>query len=481
MIDLNQEVEIRWNNFIKKHYIDKGYVFTKQNDFFKVKINDLANTSNAKIKVICDYCGEEKIISYKDYNKNTKNQTLKYACKHCKPIKQRELSPPDNSKYYNLFLEKCKENNCTPVSKLEDYKNAHQKLRFICPKHGLQEITYASIYCGCWCNLCGFEKGADKLRRNTEDLLNLVKSKNNNILLNPEDYINSSTSNLKIKCGSCGKEFITSLNSLINSNGACLDCSHKKTGLGLVLTPNEVKQRIEARGNTILNPEDYIKNNALNLKIKCKECGNVYITSLTNFELGAGLCLDCLKKKWSKDHMLSPETIEQVIASKNNNKIVDVSQYKGNTSRIQVKCGTCGEIFETSLSAYQKNVSGKCRKCQAKDHSFGEYIIAMVLDKYNVTYIKQKTFDGCRDKRCLPFDFYLPDYNICIEFDGEQHFHPCHYFGIESFYSTKSHDVMKTQYCELNNIKLIRIPYYEIQNIEKILLEELKVKNNLIA
>ena len=40
---------------------------------------------------------------------------------------------------------------------------------------------------------------------------------------------------------------------------------------------------------------------------------------------------------------------------------------------------------------------------------------------------------------------------------------------------------MKTQYCELNNIKLIRIPYYEIQNIEKILLEELKVKNNLIA
>lgn len=76
----------------------------------------------------------------------------------------------------------------------------------------------------------------------------------------------------------------------------------------------------------------------------------------------------------------------------------------------------------------------------------------------------------------MPFDFYLPDYNTCIEYDGELHYKAVDYFGGDDALSnTKCRDEIKTQYCKENNIKLIRIPYWEFDNIEEILNRELEV------
>lgn len=70
------------------------------------------------------------------------------------------------------------------------------------------------------------------------------------------------------------------------------------------------------------------------------------------------------------------------------------------------------------------------------------------------------TFDDCRDINLLPFDFYLPDYNLCIEYDGIHHFEINEYFGgVDRLKYTKKHDKIKNIYCKLNNIKLIRISY----------------------
>lgn len=76
----------------------------------------------------------------------------------------------------------------------------------------------------------------------------------------------------------------------------------------------------------------------------------------------------------------------------------------------------------------------------------------------------------------MPFDFYLPDYNTCIEYDGELHYKAVDYFGGDDALSnTKCRDEIKTQYCKENNIKLIRIPYWEFDNIEEILNREPEV------
>ena len=84
---------------------------------------------------------------------------------------------------------------------------------------------------------------------------------------------------------------------------------------------------------------------------------------------------------------------------------------------------------------------------------------------------KKKRFNDCKDKKPLPFDFYLPEYNICIEFDGQHHYRDI--FGISKLENTQSHDNIKNLYCYNNDIKIIRIPFWEGSNIADILSKEI--------
>jgi very-short-patch-repair endonuclease len=78
-------------------------------------------------------------------------------------------------------------------------------------------------------------------------------------------------------------------------------------------------------------------------------------------------------------------------------------------------------------------------------------------------------------KRYLFFDFYLVDLHICLEYDGIQHFKPISKFGGEmSFQNVRINDKLKDEYCKSNNIRLIRIPYTSIKNINSILNKEIR-------
>jgi hypothetical protein len=76
---LDEFVEIRFNPNMCKYYINLGYTFTGFNDKFICKITDLHPGSYTKVRVKCDVCGNEKIISYKAYLKNIKNGGY-YSC-----------------------------------------------------------------------------------------------------------------------------------------------------------------------------------------------------------------------------------------------------------------------------------------------------------------------------------------------------------------------------------------------------------------
>lgn len=100
-----------------------------------------------------------------------------------------------------------------------------------------------------------------------------------------------------------------------------------------------------------------------------------------------------------------------------------------------------------------------------------------ILDKIKIKYEKQKTFPDCKYKYHLRFDFYLPDYNICIEYDGEQHFRPIPTMGgNEKFLVTKERDNIKSEYCKQHDINLIRIPYWDFNILDiDYLLEKLSL------
>jgi very-short-patch-repair endonuclease len=94
--------------------------------------------------------------------------------------------------------------------------------------------------------------------------------------------------------------------------------------------------------------------------------------------------------------------------------------------------------------------------------SMGEKRIYDYLIRKNIEFIYQKQFDDCKNIKPLPFDFYLPKYNLIIEFDGEQHYNSANAFNFESFESIQKHDKIKNQYCADNNINIIRILYHEL-------------------
>ena len=75
----------------------------------------------------------------------------------------------------------------------------------------------------------------------------------------------------------------------------------------------------------------------------------------------------------------------------------------------------------------------------------------------------KKEFDGCADIHSLRFDFYLPQYNTAIEYQGIQHFEPVEYFGgEEKFVIRVRHDKIKKEYCKTHDIKLYYINYNEV-------------------
>lgn len=77
---LTQEVELKWNSKIKKHYVDLGYEFTKMKDPFVVKVCDLTKGSAANVELKCDYCGDIYFVTYERYLKSRKN-IEKDACR----------------------------------------------------------------------------------------------------------------------------------------------------------------------------------------------------------------------------------------------------------------------------------------------------------------------------------------------------------------------------------------------------------------
>lgn len=103
--------------------------------------------------------------------------------------------------------------------------------------------------------------------------------------------------------------------------------------------------------------------------------------------------------------------------------------------------------------------------CPVCNNSIGEKCVIQYLKKHKIKFLPQYSFDDCRYKEKLYFDFYLPNYNACIEYDGIQHFEPVDFAGRgeewanEQFKYIILRDNIKNNYCKNNGIQLCRIKY----------------------
>lgn len=409
MLVENQLVETTWTHKNKKYYENFGYKFTNYFDKLSVLPKHLTKTSKVHVAVVCDGdngCNTLFRIPYFNYTKSIDNYD-KYLCRSCSVKLGKKKEMLRNIPYhFKEFVDWCNNNAYIPISDESDYTEPFSKLYYRCPEHGVSHTTYNYIHSGQVTSGCCKGKWLRQYHvTSPNEARKIVEGKNGNKLLNPNDYINIKTKNLRIICGSCKNIFITNLASIKNSNGRCSTCGCRVGGKESKLTMDDLI-RIFTIGNKVLleNSEDYTGYFDKNLRIRCPRCNQIYLSNVRR--------------------------------GKNNRTLL-------------------------------------CDRCNQKT-SVGEVAIINILDKYNIDYIFQKRFKDCKDKKPLPFDFYLPEYNTCIEFDGQGHFEPA--FGNKSFFSTILHDGMKNNYCLWNNIRLIRIPYWEGHNIEEILVRDLNFK-----
>lgn len=160
-----------------------------------------------------------------------------------------------------------------------------------------------------------------------------------------------------------------------------------------------------------------------------------------------------------------------------NNKISPFKVFSHTKKIYKFICEKCGDEFERSLESLNSYDSGViCKQCGA---SKLEQQTKLKLDKYNIKYEREKPFNNLTGVggQSLRFDFYLPDYNLLIECQGIQHKEWQEGWQTkDDFEKQLEHDKRKREYCAINNIKLLEIWYYDINNIERVLLSELNLK-----
>jgi hypothetical protein len=208
-------------------------------------------------------------------------------------------------------------------------------------------------------------------------------------------------------------------------------------------------------------------NNRVKIKIICPIHGEFLQTPAEHVS-GRG----CYKCGMNSIGDKKRKTLEQFItdANKIHNNKYDYSlvEYKNAKIRVKIICPKHG-IFEQRPDNHI-NLKRGCPECV---NSIGEEKISSYLK--NVKYISQYRFEECRgEKYSLSFDFYLPEQNLCIEYQGEQHFKPIKYFGgIKKFKYQQKNDQIKRDYCQKNGINLLEISYKDFNRIEEILKENL--------
>jgi hypothetical protein len=138
------------------------------------------------------------------------------------------------------------------------------------------------------------------------------------------------------------------------------------------------------------------------------------------------------------------------------------SHYINATTKLKIICKKHG-LFEQTPNSH---LNGKgCPNCKT---SKGEIEIKSLLNTKGITYIQQYKFPDCKNIKPLLFDFYLPNHNTCIEFQGEQHTKPIDYFGGEDgFKMVLIRDEIKNNYCIEKKINLIKI--YNVKDIIKLI------------
>lgn len=255
-------------------------------------------------------------------------------------------------------------------------------------------------------------------------------------------------SKIKVKHTICDNEYETTPTNVLYGK-SCHFCNPTNVIKNQMQWEKDVRNLV---GNDYTFMEEY-KGQSIAIKVKHNICGNVYKVKPKNFIKGSR-CLKCrlLNVTKTNDEWLK-EVYDMV-----GDEYTFLESYMTAKDKIKACHNKCGYVWYITPHDFLKGV--RCPICMSITKSHGEAETMKWLDSNGYEYMYQKTFADCRKEKPLPFDFYIPSAKMAIEYDGEQHFKPIDYFGGDKEFTKRiNYDKIKNQYCDDNDIFLVRIPY----------------------
>lgn len=412
-------------------------------DYSETKFNGMEN----KISIICKIHGKFEILA--------SSHKSGAGCKVCNDD---EITKRNINKFNNIY------------KSFYDY-SLNEKIvcgsyiKIICPIHGVFEQEVSNHLLGRGCQKCSED---DRLIIENEKVLSRIKSENFVIGL----FYNDKSETYIFNCKKHGHYKKTPMK-IRQNNLNCPVCS-RKTKKTIEYYQSLINERKLGKNNLTIKSDEKYLTVSNEYVINCELHGD-FRRKLQNF-ISNPNCSKCPSN-------LS-DTVDEFIlkAEKIHGNLYDYSRvnYINNFSEIIIVCPEHGE-FKCQPRNHTSYGRG-CPKCAKCNMSNGEKRIKVILDNRNINYETQKTFDGCKNISKLRFDFYLPEYNMAIEYNGEQHYKPIAYFGdkessLERYKYINNNDKIKIEFCLKNNIKLLVIPYNKFRSIEKIIITEIENVN----
>jgi menaquinone-dependent protoporphyrinogen IX oxidase len=289
-------------------------------------------------------------------------------------------------------------------------------------------------------------------------------TKSKNVFGNLYDYSKVDYKGNKVKveiiCKDHGSFFIEPNRHLSKKSG-CNKCGIIKRSK-TQSNNNWLEKFIEVHGDRYdYSKVEYI-NNKTPIEIICKEHGSFLQAPYSHIRSNIG-CVRCLNETLNKKFK-NKKWLDKFIKIHGDRYDYSKVEYKNSKTKVEIICKEHGSFLQTPFNHYQN------QGCPICNISKGERKIMTYFDKKSIYYESGCLFKDCKDKKTLRFDFFIPEYNLCIEYDGIQHFKSFNWFGGDkNFESQKRRDYIKDIYCLDNKISLIRISYLEYDRIYDIL------------
>lgn len=343
------------------------------------------------------------------------------------------------------------------IEVIGQYINTNIPILHKCLIHGTEWMAQpTNVLYGKKCPDCANEGRRKNNSMSHEEYVRQLSIKNPTIEV-IEKYINAKT---KILHHCLIHDFYWEITptSVLSKKSGCPKCKKEKFAKSTTKTKEEYVAELLTKNPNIELIGNYL-GNKVHTRHYCK-LHNYSFDSTPDVILRGCGCKFCgtekIADKKRKTHEQYLTELKEI-----NPDIIALETYDGALIPILHKCLIDGHEWH----ARPANIlfGNGCPQCH---ESSGERKVRQWLEKHNIPYIFQQPFKDCRDIKPLPFDFYLPTYNSCIEYDDRQHFEPIEYFGgQDAFEITIKHDNMKNEYCKDNGISLLRIPYFK--NIEE--------------